>query len=104
MGLRCAGAVPTLPRMSALIAPLTDGSGASERHRRLLLAEADSLLARVEELRLAGRRTVPPALCQSLRSLQLRLGRVDAGHPRSVRAAQHLVYAVQARLMATNPR
>src|SRR5215472_14945339 len=92
--------------MSALIdayAP-TEAAEAGESHRRHLLAESDSLLDKVEGLRLHGQTACPPPLSETIRSLQLRLGRVDAHHPRTVRAAHRLVFAVQARLMAANPR
>jgi hypothetical protein len=75
-----------------------------ESHRRKLLAESDTLLDQVEELRLGDRNACPPSLSEAIRSLQLRLGRVDAHHPHTVRAAHRLVFAVQARLMAANPR
>jgi hypothetical protein len=91
-------------RPDAAASAALDAAAAAERHRRLLLAEADLLLGRVEDLRLAELPVVPPALAAAVRSLQVRLGHVEAAHPRTVRAAQHLVFAVQARLMATNPR
>jgi hypothetical protein len=91
--------------MSALLdLDLDAPAHAAEHHRRRMLAEADYLLDQVEELRLAKLHAVPPALGDAVRSLQVRLGRCDAGRPRTVRAAQHLVFAVQARLMAANPR
>jgi hypothetical protein len=74
----------------------------ADRARRRLLAEADDLLDRVEHLRLMERREVPPALADALRALQWRGGR--AGGPRTVSAAQQLVYSVQQRLMGANPR
>lgn len=77
---------------------------AGDSHRRQMLSESDTLLLQVEELRLADRGACPPTLADAVRSLQLRLGRVDAQHPRTVRAAHRLVFAVQARLMAANPR
>ena len=77
---------------------------AEDSHRRQMLAESDTLLDQVEELRLAAQGACPPALAEAIRSLQLRLGRVDAYDPRTVRAAHRLVFAVQARLMAANPR
>src|SRR5215467_4854808 len=92
--------------MSALIdayAP-AEAAEAGESHRRHLLAESDSLLDKVEELRLHGQTVCPPPLSETIRSLQLRLGRVDAHHPRTVRAAHRLLFAVQAKLMAANPR
>jgi len=77
---------------------------AGDSQRRQMLAESDALLLQVEELHLADRAACPSALAEAIRSLQLRLGRVDAHHPRTVRAAHRLVFAVQARLMAANPR
>lgn len=88
--------------MSAL-ADTFEAVDAAEVHRRRMLAESDSLLERVEELRLADRTVCPADLADDVRSLQLRLGRVPADRPRTVRAAHHLVFAVQARLMAANP-
>ena len=79
-------------------------SETAESYRRKLLAESDTLLGQVEELRLGDRNACPPTLSEAIRSLQLRLGRVDAHHPHTVRAAHRLVFAVQARLMAANPR
>ncbi|MBO0687430.1 MAG: hypothetical protein J2P45_30130 [Candidatus Dormibacteraeota bacterium] len=79
-----------------------DGQQA-ELERRRLLAESDELLDRVERLRLEERRTVPPTLASAVQSLQARLGS-QATSPRTVRAAQNLVFAVQQRLMASNPR
>jgi hypothetical protein len=76
----------------------------SELHRRRLLAQSDRLLDRVEQLRLMEQRTVPPALAAAVRTLQVRLGQTDPARPRTARAAQNLVFAVQQRLMAANPR
>jgi hypothetical protein len=76
----------------------------AEVHRRGMLAESDSLLERVEELRLADRRMCPPDLAADVRSLLLRLGRVPTDRPRTARAAHHLVFLAQSRLMAANPR
>ena len=83
---------------------LSDPPDAAERHRRRLLAESDDLLEQVEQLRLRGVRTCPPDVAAPVRRLHLALGRVDAGQPRTVRAAHNLVFAAQARLMAANPR
>jgi hypothetical protein len=69
-----------------------------------MLAESDDLLDQVERLRLADQRLCPPTLAHAVRRLQLGLGRVDASPPRTVRAAHGLLFAVQARLMAANPR
>ena len=76
----------------------------SEQHRRRLLAQSDRLLDRVEQLQILEQRTVPPALAAAVRTLQVRLGQTDPARPRTVRAAQNLVFAVQQRLMAANPR
>ena len=92
----------TLPGMSAL-AEILDDIDAAEVHRRQLLADSDALLERVEELRLAELAACPPDLADGVRSLQIRLGRVPADRPRTVRAAHHLVFAMQARLTAANP-
>jgi len=88
--------------MSALVDTF-DAADAAEVHRRRMLAESDSLLERVEELRLADVAVCPRDLADDVRSLQLRLGRVPADRPRTVRAAHGMVFAVQARLMAANP-
>ena len=92
-----------LRRMSALIA-IDAAADRSEVHRRQLLAVSDGLLEQVEELRLSELAAVPPSLADAIRALQVRLGRVDGAMPRTLRAAHHLVFAVQARLMAANPR
>jgi len=76
----------------------------SERLRRQLLAESDQVLEVVEELELADRRDVPEALQVAVRELQRRLGRIEAGPLATVQAAHHLVFAVQQRLMAANPK
>jgi hypothetical protein len=77
---------------------------ASERHRRALLGAADELLGEIELLRLHDRTQVPTPLRQGLRALQLNMGRADVVTPASVRAAQNLVFGLQQRLMAANPR
>lgn len=76
----------------------------AELDRRRLLAESDDLLDRVERLRLLQQRSVPPPLAAAVQALQARLGQPEATSPRTVRAAQNLVFAVQQRLMAANPR
>jgi hypothetical protein len=76
----------------------------AERHRRRALHDADDLLDQIEHLRMAGVRACPATLAEAIRRLHLRLGRVDGGRPRTVRAAHGLVFAAQARLMAANPR
>jgi hypothetical protein len=91
-----------LGTMGAL--PDVDGAE-TEVHRRHLLAESDELLGWVEELRLQDRRTVPDQLREAIGQLQRRLGRREPPPtPASVRAAHDLVFAVQQRLMAANPR
>lgn len=90
-----------MPGMSALLAAERDTADA---HRRRMLADSDHLLEQVEQLRLDDGTVCPPDLAEAVRSLQLRLGRAEASRPRTVRAAHHLVFAVQARLMAANPR
>lgn len=81
------------------------GAAEFEVRRRHLLAESDDLLGWVEELRLEDRRTVPDQLRDAIRHLQSRLGRQNPpAAPASVKAAQNLVFAVQQRLMASNPR
>jgi hypothetical protein len=88
--------------MTALAA--TDLGGAETRRRSLLCA-SDELLGEVEELRLDERRELPEPLREAIRGLQLRLGRPDPPvAPSTVRAAHDLVFAVQQRLMAANPR
>ncbi len=89
--------------MSAAI-PVDVPVETGDSHRRRMLAESDALLAQVEELRLADRSACPSDLAEAVRSLQLRQGRVDAQLPRTLRTAHRLVFAVQARLMAANPR
>lgn len=77
----------------------------AERERRHLLSRADELLDAVEELRLTERRTVPTELAQAIALLQARLSRSHpAVAPATVAAAQNLVFALQQRLMAANPR
>jgi hypothetical protein len=90
-----------LPAMSAL--PHTAATEA-EMARRTMLAQADLLLDEVEELRLAEQPRLPPSLGEAIRGLQARIGRRETGNVRTVHAAQLLVYAVQQRLMAANPR
>lgn len=77
---------------------------AAERHRRALLVAADELLGEIELLRLHDRTHIPAPLRQGLRALQLRMGRADVVTPASIRAAQNLVFGLQQRLMAANPR
>lgn len=76
----------------------------AEASRRRLLRDSDTLLDQLEDLRLADRSGCPPVLATAVRALQVRLGSVDPRKPRTVNAAHQLVFAVQARLMAANPK
>jgi hypothetical protein len=82
----------------------SDAPDAGEDHRRRMLAESDRLLDRVERLRLAGQKLCPALLSDAVRVLQVQLGRLDGARPRTVRAAHNLLFGLQARLMAANPR
>lgn len=74
-----------------------------ERSRKRLLAEADGILDRVEELRLTEQRAVPVSLTEAIRALQNRLGRRPTA-PATLAAAHRLVLALEGRLMTGNPR
>jgi hypothetical protein len=77
----------------------------AESHRRFLLAQSDLLLEQVEELRLRDEPEAPPRLREAIRALQIRLGRRNpAVAPATIDAAHDLVFAVQQRLMAANPK
>lgn len=76
----------------------------SDRHRRALLDESDQLLSEIEELRLARITHLPPLLRLRMRRLQTGMGRPEAAGPYTVRSAHHLIFAMQQRLMAANPR
>ncbi len=76
-----------------------------EERRRSLMAESDCLLDDVERLRLDDHVEAPQQLREAIRSLQVRLGRTDPPLPPStLHAAHDLVFAVQQRLMAANPK
>ena len=78
---------------------------AAELQRVQLMAESDSLLDDVETLRLRDESEAPLRLREAIRALQLRLGRRNpAVAPSTLDAAYELVFAVQQRLMAANPR
>ncbi len=90
--------------MAAATIPRTDDE-AGEVRRRSLMAESDGLLDDVERLRLDDRIEVPQPLRDALCSLQVRLGRTEpAAAPATLHAAHDLVFAVQQRLMAANPK
>jgi hypothetical protein len=77
----------------------------AEVHRRLMLAESDYLLDEVETLRLHEASEAPAPLREAIRALQIRLGRRNPPvAPATLDAAHELVFAVQQRLMALNPR
>jgi hypothetical protein len=77
----------------------------AEQRRRVLLIESDLLLDDVETLRLEDRTEAPFRLREAIRALQIRLGRRNPPLPAATLAAAHdLVFAVQQRLMAANPR
>jgi hypothetical protein len=87
------------------VAAATSRAGDGEARRRALLTESDSLLDDVEMLRLEDRTHAPLQLREAIRSLQVRLGRSDPPlPPATLRAAHDLVFAVQQRLMAANPK
>src|SRR5438067_13632016 len=77
---------------------------AAEMHRRFLLAESDVILEDVEMLRLNDAAEAPLRLRESIRALQIRLGRRNPPVPAArMDAAHDLVFAVTQRLMAANP-
>src|SRR5437899_4625029 len=77
----------------------------AELRRRLLLAESDVLLEDVEMLRLNDQSEASPRLREAIRAMQIRLGRRNPPlPPATLHAAHDLVFAVQQRLMAANPR
>lgn len=76
-----------------------------DEHRRRLMAESDQLLEQVETLRLLDHEEAPVTLREAIRMLQVRLGRIDPPlPPATLHAAHDLVFAVQQRLMAANPK
>lgn len=78
---------------------------AAELRRRFLLAESDLLLDDVETLRLNDQCEAPQRLREAIRALQIRLGRRNPPlPPTTIDAAHDLVFAVQQRLMAANPK
>ena len=82
-----------------------DQETAGEARRKSLLAESDALLDEVETLHLNDRIEAPDPLRAAIRTLQIRLGRSDPPlPPATLRAAHDLVFAVQQRLMAANPK
>src|SRR5579859_7933895 len=77
----------------------------AESRRRTLMDESDRLLEEVESLRLADAVHAPDSLREAIQLLQRRLGRTDPPlPPATLHAAHDLVFAVQQRLMAANPK
>lgn len=94
-------------RMPALTAmtPAKAAAKAAEVRRRRLMTESDVLLNDLETLRLRDAREAPLRLREAVRALQIRLGRRNPPPlPSTIDAAHELVFAVQQRLMAANPR
>jgi hypothetical protein len=78
---------------------------AAETQRRILLAESDYLLDDVETLCLHDESEAPLRLREAIRALQIRIGRRNPPlPPATLDAAHELVFAVQQRLMAANPK
>src|SRR6202162_4846717 len=85
-------------------AALVQSDQASETRRKSLLADSDVLLDDVEALRLQDETEAPPGLREAIHALQLRIGRrTPPLPPATLHAAHDLVFAVQQRLMASNP-
>jgi hypothetical protein len=88
----------------AATAMLAQSELASETRRKTLLADSDVLLDDVEALRLQDETEAPPRLREAIHALQLRIGRRNPPlPPATLHAAHDLVFAVQQRLMASNP-
>src|SRR6266446_10422436 len=89
----------------ALAARVIDEDEPEESRRRFLMAESNRLLDQVETLRLMDEEDTPHSLREAIRMLQVRLGRKDPPvPPATLHAAHDLVFAVQQRLMAANPK
>lgn len=82
-----------------------DRDTSAEVTRKSLLAESDAVLDEVESLRLQEEIDAPLRLREAIRALQIRLGRRNPAVPPATLAAAHdLVFAVQQRIMAANPK
>jgi hypothetical protein len=89
----------------ALAKPSLDATSPDEQLRKNLMAESDRLLDQVETLRLLDEHDAPLSLREAIHLLQVRLGRKDPPvPPATLHAAHDLVFAVQQRLMAANPK
>jgi hypothetical protein len=85
-------------------AMLAESEQASETRRKSLLADSDVLLDDVETLRLQDETEAPPRLREAIHALHVRIGRRNPPlPPATLHAAHDLVFAVQQRLMASNP-
>ncbi|MDQ6899860.1 MAG: hypothetical protein M3072_10200 [Candidatus Dormibacteraeota bacterium] len=76
----------------------------SDLQRRRLLDESDRLLERIEQLRLAGQRELPPQLAQALLDLQVQLGPAPSLRHNTLHAAHNAVFALQQGLVSANRR
>jgi hypothetical protein len=95
---------PIIVLRMAATAILAQSEQASETRRKTLLADSDVLLDDVETLRLQDETEAPPRLREAIHALQLRIGRRNPPlPPATLHAAHDLVFAVQQRLMASNP-
>ena len=84
---------------------MRDVAVTSETRRRLLLAESDCILDELENLRLGDEAEAPPRLREAIRALQIRLGRRNPPvAPATLDVVHNLVFAVQQRIMAANPK
>jgi LmbE family N-acetylglucosaminyl deacetylase len=91
--------------MARLLTAPIDEAGDVESRRRGLMFASDQLLDEVEVLRLADETDVPASLQDAIDALQRRLSRNrPTVAPVTLHAAHDLVFAVQQRLMAANPK
>ena len=72
--------------------------------RRELLESSDGVLNQVESLRLAQARVCPEEVALAVTSLYRSAGKPVPRTPSSLRAASDLIFSLQQRLMASNPR
>ncbi len=91
--------------MARLLTAPVDEAGDAESRRKDLMSASDQLLDEVEILRLADETDVPASLQDAIHALQRRLSRNRPPvAPVTLHAAHDLVFAVQQRLMAANPK
>src|SRR5258707_12029831 len=92
-----------LPMAAVTVRQIEEDS--AESRRRTLMDQSDRLLEEVESLRLVDAEHAPDSLREAIQLLQRRLGRTDPPlPPATLHAAHDLVFAVQQRLMAANPK